>query len=296
MILNSVQNGPLVWPTVVEEDDPTRTKKYEELSVAEKLQADCDLKATNIVLQGLPPDVYVLVNPHTLQKRVWAELCLLCKARKLSLQENECELYDEMRLVKCQYKFSGNSLPPKWSKFVTDVKLARDLYTTNYDQLAALCNLRKALKSYEKSRWSIAEISAMHFNLVYKDKDFMDMLPTGRLKFEDLISNYTSLWKATFHDFIYMTSEGLWILLVQNRLFNLKGDVIVHLAAALYMANNLEMDYTNVMPRRRWSHLDKKMSCIMIKDIDRQLLDRMLLRSLEKFVGGREYGEDLRLL
>ncbi|GJT20507.1 hypothetical protein Tco_0890444 [Tanacetum coccineum] len=26
-----------------------------------------------------------------------------------------------------------------------------------------------------------------------------------RLKLEDLISNYTSLWKATFHDFIYMT-------------------------------------------------------------------------------------------
>ncbi|GJW57195.1 hypothetical protein Tco_0103926 [Tanacetum coccineum] len=58
MILNSLQNGPLVWTTVVEEDGTTRTKKYEELSVAEKLQADCDLKATNIVLQGLPPDVY----------------------------------------------------------------------------------------------------------------------------------------------------------------------------------------------------------------------------------------------
>ncbi|GJV92863.1 hypothetical protein Tco_1540676 [Tanacetum coccineum] len=38
----------------------SRTKKYEELSVTEKLQADCDLKATNIVLQGLPPDVLVV--------------------------------------------------------------------------------------------------------------------------------------------------------------------------------------------------------------------------------------------
>ncbi|GJS81354.1 hypothetical protein Tco_0747895 [Tanacetum coccineum] len=62
------------------------------------------------------------------------------------------------------------------------------------------------------------------------------------------------------------------------------------------MANNLEMGYTSVMPRRRWSSLDKKRSRIMIKDIDRQLLDRRLMRSLEKFVGGREYGEDLRLL
>nr|GFA41017.1 hypothetical protein [Tanacetum cinerariifolium] len=58
MILNSVQNGPLVWPTVVQEDGTTRTNKYEELSVAEKLQADRDLKATNIVLQGLVVPVF----------------------------------------------------------------------------------------------------------------------------------------------------------------------------------------------------------------------------------------------
>ncbi|GJS44064.1 hypothetical protein Tco_0569107 [Tanacetum coccineum] len=62
------------------------------------------------------------------------------------------------------------------------------------------------------------------------------------------------------------------------------------------MLNNLEMGYTSVMPRRRWSNLDKKWSRIMVKDIDRQLLERRLMRSLEKFVGGREYGEDLRLL
>ncbi|GJY93913.1 hypothetical protein Tco_0509695 [Tanacetum coccineum] len=30
-----------------------------------------------------------------------------------------------------------NSLPTEWSKFVTDVKLVRDLHTTNFDQLHA---------------------------------------------------------------------------------------------------------------------------------------------------------------
>nr|GEV57030.1 reverse transcriptase domain-containing protein [Tanacetum cinerariifolium] len=62
------------------------------------------------------------------------------------------------------------------------------------------------------------------------------------------------------------------------------------------MLKNLEIGYTSVMLRRRWRNLDKKWSCIMVKDIDRQLLERRLMRSLEKFVGGREYGEDLRLL
>nr|GEV86973.1 hypothetical protein [Tanacetum cinerariifolium] len=55
MILESVENGPLIWPTV-EENWVTRTKKYAELSAelsaAEKIEADCELKATNIILQG----------------------------------------------------------------------------------------------------------------------------------------------------------------------------------------------------------------------------------------------------
>ncbi|GKC73974.1 hypothetical protein Tco_1119857, partial [Tanacetum coccineum] len=95
MILNSLLNGPLVWPTVVEEDGTTRTKKYEEISVAEKLQADCDLKATNIVLQGLPPDMYAIVNRHKVAKEIWDRVKLLMQGMKLSLQEKECKLYDE---------------------------------------------------------------------------------------------------------------------------------------------------------------------------------------------------------
>nr|GEX96459.1 hypothetical protein [Tanacetum cinerariifolium] len=59
MILESVENGPLLWPTV-EENGVTRPKKYSELSTTEAIQADCDVKATNIILQGLPPVVYAL--------------------------------------------------------------------------------------------------------------------------------------------------------------------------------------------------------------------------------------------
>ncbi|GJZ36226.1 hypothetical protein Tco_0582043 [Tanacetum coccineum] len=166
MILDSVQNGPLVWPTIVQEDGTTRKKKYEELSATEKVQANCDLKATNIVLQGLPPDVYAIFNHYKVSKEIWDRVKLLMQGTKLSLQEKECKLYDEfdkfsfvkgetlyqyywrfaqlinnmndinmsMRPVQVNTKFL-NSLPPEWSKFVMGVKLARDLHTTNYDQL-----------------------------------------------------------------------------------------------------------------------------------------------------------------
>nr|GEU76786.1 hypothetical protein [Tanacetum cinerariifolium] len=70
LILDSVQNGPLVWPTVTQEDGTTRKKTYAELSATEKLQADCDCKATNIVLQVLTPDVYAIVNHHKVAKEI----------------------------------------------------------------------------------------------------------------------------------------------------------------------------------------------------------------------------------
>ncbi|GKD67516.1 hypothetical protein Tco_1309624, partial [Tanacetum coccineum] len=94
---------------------------------------------SNIVLQGLPPDVYAIVNHHKVAKEIWDRVKLRMQGTKLSLQERECKLYDDFDkflFVKVQVntKFM-NSLPTKWSKFVTDVKLARDLHTTNFDQL-----------------------------------------------------------------------------------------------------------------------------------------------------------------
>nr|GEW69944.1 hypothetical protein [Tanacetum cinerariifolium] len=64
MILESVENGPLIWPSI-EKNGVTRPKKYFELSATEATQADCDVKSANIILQGIPP------------------------------QERECKLYDE---------------------------------------------------------------------------------------------------------------------------------------------------------------------------------------------------------
>ncbi|GJV82210.1 hypothetical protein Tco_1518080 [Tanacetum coccineum] len=59
------------------------------------------------------------------------------------------------------------------------------------------------------------------------------------------------------------------------------------------ITSNLRMDY---LPKRRWSNLDRQRSRIMIKAIDKLLLEIRLMGSLEKFIGGRDYGEDLRLL
>nr|GFC28987.1 hypothetical protein [Tanacetum cinerariifolium] len=83
MILESVENGPLLWPTV-KEDEMTRLKKYSELSAAEAIQADCDVKATNIILQGLPSEVYALVSTHKVSKELWERIQMLMQGTSLT--------------------------------------------------------------------------------------------------------------------------------------------------------------------------------------------------------------------
>ncbi|GJR03945.1 retrovirus-related pol polyprotein from transposon TNT 1-94 [Tanacetum coccineum] len=167
MILESIENGLLIWP-MIEENGVTRPRKYSELTPADAIQADCDVKATNIILQGLPPEVYALVSNHRIAKELWEIIKLLMQGTSLTKQERECKLYDEfdkfaykkgetlhdfylrfslllndmniynMKLEQFQVntKFL-NTLPPEWSKFLTDVKQVRDLHTANIDQLHA---------------------------------------------------------------------------------------------------------------------------------------------------------------
>nr|GEX37527.1 hypothetical protein [Tanacetum cinerariifolium] len=98
MILESVEHDPLTWLTI-EENGVTRTKKYEELSTTEKIQADCDLKANNIILQGLPTDFYSLVNHDRVAKDLWERVQVLMQGTSLTKQERECKLYDTFNKV-----------------------------------------------------------------------------------------------------------------------------------------------------------------------------------------------------
>ncbi|GKE87230.1 hypothetical protein Tco_1564705, partial [Tanacetum coccineum] len=106
MILAFFEKGPLVWPTITL-DGVTRPKEYTELTHAETIQADCDIKAKNIILQGLLTKIYALVSQHHVAKDIWEKIKLLMQGTSLTKQERECKLYDEFD--KFTYK-KGESL------------------------------------------------------------------------------------------------------------------------------------------------------------------------------------------
>ncbi|GJZ24936.1 hypothetical protein Tco_0562395 [Tanacetum coccineum] len=152
LLVDSVLNGPFKYGTVTDAGTETtlatiRDRRYDELTDAEKIQA----------------------------KHIWDRVKLLTEGFEILLQEGESKLYDEfdmftsvlrdtihlyhlrfaqlinnmhtirmiMRPIQVNTKFI-NHLQPEWSKFVTDVKLVKDLNNPNFDQLYAYLRQHEA--------------------------------------------------------------------------------------------------------------------------------------------------------
>ncbi|GJV49414.1 retrovirus-related pol polyprotein from transposon TNT 1-94 [Tanacetum coccineum] len=93
MMLDSIDNGPLVYPSVIG-NWQTRPKKYSKLTEVQQLQDDYDVQETSIILHCLLPDVYALVNHQEAAKDIWDIVKLLMKGTELSHQERKCRLYN----------------------------------------------------------------------------------------------------------------------------------------------------------------------------------------------------------
>ncbi|GKC15957.1 hypothetical protein Tco_1012739 [Tanacetum coccineum] len=59
---------------------------------------------------------------------------------------------------------------------------------------------------------------------------------------------------------------------------------------------NVKLGYNKDMPNRKWTDKDQNRTDIMVKLIDKQLLERRIMRSLEGLVGGRKVETDYRRL
>ncbi|GJW51765.1 hypothetical protein Tco_0093116 [Tanacetum coccineum] len=143
-----------------------RPRVYSDLSPEDKERYNADIRATNILLQGLSKDIYSLINHYTDVKDIWDNVKMLLEGSELTKEGCESQLYDDfkhfrqnkgetihdyyvwfaklindMRNIKMTMsrmqlnsKFVNNMLP-EWGRFVTAVKLNRWLRDSNYDQL-----------------------------------------------------------------------------------------------------------------------------------------------------------------
>ncbi|GJT76609.1 hypothetical protein Tco_1043334 [Tanacetum coccineum] len=93
---------------------------------------------------------------------------------------------------------------------------------------------------------------------------------------------------------IYKDQNNRNRLIRTDELHKFSDGTLNYVRTTLYdITSGIRMEY---LLKRKWSRLDKRRARVMIQDIDKQLFQRRLMQNLEKFVGGREYGEDLKLL
>ncbi|GKB60325.1 hypothetical protein Tco_0916511 [Tanacetum coccineum] len=78
-----------------------------------------------------------MLDKDLVAKDLWVRVQLLMQGTSLTKQERECKLYDAFDKFTHIKGESLHTLPPEWSKFVMDVKLVKDLHTSNFDQLHA---------------------------------------------------------------------------------------------------------------------------------------------------------------
>ncbi|GJR02067.1 hypothetical protein Tco_0525051 [Tanacetum coccineum] len=148
---------------------------FQETLAEDKERYNADIRETNILLQGLPKDIYTLINHYTDTKDIWDNVKMLLEGSELTKEDQESQLYDDfahflqhkgetihdyyvrfaklindMRNIKMTMsrmqlnsKFVNNMLP-EWGRFVTAVKLNRGLKDSNYDQLYAYLKQHEA--------------------------------------------------------------------------------------------------------------------------------------------------------
>ncbi|GJU45642.1 retrovirus-related pol polyprotein from transposon TNT 1-94 [Tanacetum coccineum] len=157
LYIKGKENGEMLIDSI--EDGPVQLK----LEITAK-----DNNAVNILLLGLPVDIYTLINHDRTAKEIWDRVKELMEGTEMTKQEREPMLYDEfdkfisqpeesiysyylryaklindinmipmfMSNMQINTKFL-NHLQPEWSRFVTAAKQARDLHIVKFDQLYA---------------------------------------------------------------------------------------------------------------------------------------------------------------
>nr|GEZ43919.1 retrovirus-related Pol polyprotein from transposon TNT 1-94 [Tanacetum cinerariifolium] len=79
---------------------PESPRTYDDLHDNEKKRFDPDVRATNIVLQGLPKDIYKLINHNIKAKAILDNVKMLLVGFELTKEDRESQLYDEFERFK----------------------------------------------------------------------------------------------------------------------------------------------------------------------------------------------------
>ncbi|GJV99011.1 hypothetical protein Tco_1554263 [Tanacetum coccineum] len=152
-ILKSIDEGPFQMgtfqETLAEGNEgalhlgPERARVYSDLSPEDKERYNANIRATNILLQRFPKDIYTLINHYIDAKDIWDNVKMILEGSELTKEDRESQLYNDFEHF-CQNK--GETIHDYYVRFVTAVKLNRGLKESNYDQLVDKIEVRGTIQ------------------------------------------------------------------------------------------------------------------------------------------------------
>nr|GEZ69643.1 integrase, catalytic region, zinc finger, CCHC-type, peptidase aspartic, catalytic [Tanacetum cinerariifolium] len=72
---------------------PERSRVYSDLTSKKKDFYNADIRTTNILLQGLPKEIYTLINHYTDAKDIWDNVKMLLEGSELTKEDWESQLF-----------------------------------------------------------------------------------------------------------------------------------------------------------------------------------------------------------
>ncbi|GJX67344.1 hypothetical protein Tco_0303071 [Tanacetum coccineum] len=100
---------------------PERARVYSDLSPEDKEMYNADIRETNILLHGLPKDIYTLINHYTDAKDIWDNVKMLLEGSELTTEDRESQLYDDFKHFR---QNKGETIPDYYVRFT---KLINDM-------------------------------------------------------------------------------------------------------------------------------------------------------------------------
>ncbi|GKD03820.1 integrase, catalytic region, zinc finger, CCHC-type containing protein [Tanacetum coccineum] len=126
-ILNLIDEGPFqmgTFPETLAEGalhlGPERPRVYSDLSPEDKERYNADIRATNILLQGLPKDIYTLINHYIEAKDIWDNVKMLLEGLELT-KDWESQLYDDFEHFHQQKGETIHDYYIRFAKLINDI-------------------------------------------------------------------------------------------------------------------------------------------------------------------------------
>ncbi|GKA93663.1 retrovirus-related pol polyprotein from transposon TNT 1-94 [Tanacetum coccineum] len=170
-LLKALDEGPYVFKNFIPNGSTIpRLQTAEDLEGDDLLLHDGEMEVMNMILLSIPNEIYNSVDACTSAKDMWKREALVYVYNRFAQLMNDLERNNmNFPTVTINTKFL-NSLQPEWLKYVTQVRLAKQLTVDSFDdlfdylqQFEKLVNASRA-KKLEKSHDPLALHDDVHNN------------------------------------------------------------------------------------------------------------------------------------